>query len=99
MNKNKIIIFTLLFVFLSVSVSAEVVEITEAVKDDISLKETVTGTLTPIKEVNIPAEIGGTAAEVNIELGDYIKAGKKIIKIDDESLLIQKRQAEAALES
>lgn len=99
MKKNKIIIFTLLLVFISFTASAEVVEITEAIKDDISLKETITGTLTPIKEVNIPAETGGVVEKVNIEIGDSVKKGKELLKIDDEVLLIQKRQSEAALES
>ncbi|MGM0602670.1 MAG: efflux RND transporter periplasmic adaptor subunit [Bacillota bacterium] len=99
MNKNKIIIFTLIFLLLSSAVSASVVEITEAVEDDISLKEVVTGSLAPIKEVDIPAETGGVVEKVNIEIGDSVKNDEKLIEIDDEVLLIQKRQLEAALES
>ncbi|MGM0548380.1 MAG: efflux RND transporter periplasmic adaptor subunit [Bacillota bacterium] len=101
--KNKSIIFLVMVVlFISSSVAAQagqVVEVTESKTEDISLDELITGTLTPIQDVDIPAQTGGVAEKVNVEIGDEIEAGSELIKIDDQTLLIQKRQSEAALES
>lgn len=102
MKNNKILAFTLLIILLSavsVGVSAQTIEVTEAAKTDISLNEIITGTIAPIDEVDIPAQISGIADKVNIEIGDQVKKGDLLVKIDDESLLIQKRQAQAALDS
>lgn len=92
----------LILIFISTAAFAQsnpVVEITESMIDDISLNELITGSLSPVDNVNLPAETGGVAAEVNVEIGDQVEAEQLLIKIDDEALMIQKRQAEAALDS
>jgi len=101
--KNKTIITTLIILLLiSTTVMAQdsiVVETTKSVTDDISINELITGTLTPIQDVNIPAQTGGVADQINVEIGDKVDQGTDLIKIDDEGLLIQKRQAQASLDS
>jgi len=101
--KNKTIIITLIIlVLVSTAVMAQdnkIVETTKSMTDDISINELITGTLTPIQDVNIPAQIGGVADQVNVEIGDKIDQGTDLIKIDDQGLLIQKRQAQASLDS
>jgi RND family efflux transporter MFP subunit len=102
MKNKKIIVLMFILVFISTSVLAQsttVVEITESVTDDISLNELITGALTPVNNINLPAETGGVAVRVNVEIGDQVKAGQELIKINDEVLMIQKRQSEAALDS
>lgn len=101
--KNKKIVFLLLIIlFISSSISAQdaqIVETAQSVTEDISLNELITGSLAPIQDVNIPAQTGGVADKVSVELGDEVKKGKELVKIEDEVLLIQKRQAEASLAS
>ncbi|MCC3144431.1 efflux RND transporter periplasmic adaptor subunit [Halanaerobium sp. Z-7514] len=99
--KNKIILILTLILILSTAPlsAATTVEVTEAIREDISLDEIVTGQLTPFEKVNIPAQIGGVAEEVNVEIGDEVEAGYELIKMEQDTLLIQKRQAEASLES
>ncbi|MGM0499626.1 MAG: efflux RND transporter periplasmic adaptor subunit [Bacillota bacterium] len=101
--KNKTIIITLIIlVLVSTTVMAQdskIVETTKSLTDDISINELITGTLTPIQDLNIPAQIGGVADQVNVEIGDEVDQGTDLLIIEDEGLLIQKRQAQASLDS
>lgn len=97
-NKN-IIILVLILLTAALPVSAATVEVSESIRDDISIDENVTGTITPVEQVNLSAEVGGTAEEVKVEVGDQVAAGDKLVEIDDRNLLIQKKQAEGSLES
>ncbi|MEC9489812.1 MAG: efflux RND transporter periplasmic adaptor subunit [Halanaerobiales bacterium] len=102
-NKYKILSLLMIFLLLSFPALAQqetqIVETTESVIDDISLNERLTGILTPVKDVDIPAQVGGVADRVNIALGDRVETGAELIKINDEVLKIKKRQAQAALDS
>ncbi|RCW50800.1 MULTISPECIES: efflux RND transporter periplasmic adaptor subunit [Halanaerobium] len=102
--KNRYKILSLLLIlFLTASPvlaqEAQIVETAQSVTDDISLNELFTGTLTPIQDVNIPAQTGGLIAQVNVEMGNQVDEDAQLIKIDEEALLIQKNRAEAALNS
>lgn len=101
--KNKTIIITLIIlIMVSTAVMAQeskIVETTRSLRDDIGVNELITGTLTPIRDINIPAQTGGVAEQVNVEIGDKVEQGTNLIKIDDERLLIQKNQAQASLDS
>ncbi|MGM0499897.1 MAG: efflux RND transporter periplasmic adaptor subunit [Bacillota bacterium] len=101
--KNKNMVFVLIIILLfSPTVLAQnerVVETAKSVTDDISVDELITGTLTPIQDVNIPAQTGGVADLINVEMGDQVEKGDELIKIDDETLMIQKKQSAAALDS
>lgn len=101
--KNKEIIFMLiillLFSPLSFAQDQRVVETAKSVRDDISLNELITGSLIPVQDANIPAQIGGVAAEVNVEIGEEVKKDSQLVKIDAETLEIKKRQTKAALDS
>ena len=102
--KNRYKVFSLLIIFLLVSTpvlaqETQIVETAKSVTDDISLDELFTGTLTPIRNVNIPAQTGGVAKKVNVEIGNQVEEGTELIKIDDETLMIQKSKAQAALDS
>ncbi|MFP4198653.1 MAG: efflux RND transporter periplasmic adaptor subunit [Halanaerobium sp.] len=100
MKTKSIIFFVLIIILLSSSfVSAATVEVTEAARGDLSIDETITGNITPAREVNISAEVGGIIKEMMVEIGDEVKKEEQLLKIDDQSLLIQKKQAEAGLES
>ncbi|SDI67170.1 RND family efflux transporter, MFP subunit [Halanaerobium congolense] len=102
MRNRKILVLILLLVFISSTAFAQnntqVVETAKSIKEDISINEIITGILTPIQDVNVPAQIGGVAEKINVEIGEEVKKDEELIKIDDESLLIQKKQAEASLE-
>ena len=100
-NKNIVFLVLILLLFSSTTLAQneQVVETAKSVTDNISLDELITGTLTPVQDVNIPAQTGGVAEQVNVEIGDQVEKDAELIKIDAETLKIQKRQSEAALDS
>lgn len=102
MEKSKIVFLLIIILLVSPLTLAQenrVVETTTSTEADISLNELITGTLKPVQDLDLPAEIGGVAAEVEIEIGDQVEKGSRLVKIEPETLKIKKRQAEAALAS
>jgi len=77
MRNRKILVLILLLVFISSTAFAQnntqVVETAKSIKEDISINEIITGILTPIQDVNVPAQIGGVAEKINVEIGEEVK--------------------------
>ncbi|QTL97215.1 efflux RND transporter periplasmic adaptor subunit [Iocasia frigidifontis] len=97
---HTITLLVLMLVFTTVAVMAAAsVEVTEVEQGNIKIIETVTGTVKADKNVNVPAEIGGVAKQVKVEIGDQVAKGEVLIVLNQEKLLVQQKQAEAALES
>ena len=44
----------------------------------------VVGTISADREAQIPAEVGGQVKDIKFELGDYVRTGDVLIKLDDE---------------
>lgn len=55
----------------------------KASKTDIEQTVSVTGEVSDISKVDITPEISGTVDEISVEVGDRVKAGQKIAKIND----------------
>ncbi|MFW5961505.1 MAG: efflux RND transporter periplasmic adaptor subunit, partial [bacterium] len=100
-NRNIVLLLIILLLFSSTALAQneQIVETAKSVRDDISIDELITGTLTPVQDIAIPAQTGGVADLVNVEIGDQVEKGAELIKIDDETMMIQKSQSEAALDS
>lgn len=102
--KNRYKVFNLLMILFLVASpvlaqDVQVVETARSVTDDISLNELFTGILTPVQDVKISTQTGGIIDQVSVEMGNKVEEGAQLIKIDEETLLIQKSKAEAALNS
>ena len=98
-SKSTLLLVLLSILIFSLSASAATVEVAEVVQGDMSITELITGTIRPYQEISIPAQIGGVAESVNVNIGDRVKKGELLISINKDKLLVQKKQAEAALES
>lgn len=98
--RNKIIILMALIIFIAAAYTsaAEVVEITESIRDDISLSENLTGTINAVKSVDVPIELSGVADKVLVEVGDMVEKDQELVLLNQEKLKVQKKNAEAALE-
>ncbi|MGI6037217.1 MAG: efflux RND transporter periplasmic adaptor subunit [Limnochordia bacterium] len=59
----------------------------------------VVGNIRPARQVSIVPKIGGTVAEVFVEVGQRISAGDVLLELDAEELAAQVRLAEAAVEA
>ncbi len=99
-KKDILILVVITLIFSSVSVLATTpVKVTKVKQGNISITETITGTVRADKNIKIPAETGGIIEQVKVEIGNQVKRGKELIILDREKLLVQKKQAEGALES
>jgi len=54
------------------------------------------GTLTGNKEATIAAETGGRVEDVYVEVGDYVKAGEPLMRLDDELYRLESERAKVA---
>jgi RND family efflux transporter MFP subunit len=98
-NKTIILIALIIFIAAANTSAAEVVEITESIRDDISLSENLTGTISAAKSVDVPIELSGVADKVLVEVGDMVEKNEELVLLNQDKLMVQKKNAEAALES
>ena len=57
----------------------EVMEVTEA---SIENKYIYSGTVKPVNEINVLSTVNGTVSSVHFDVGDYVKAGEVLFKMD-----------------
>ncbi len=65
----------------------------------LTAKVTATGTLAPVKEVQVGAEISGRIVSVNADYNDRVHKGEVLARLDTEQLAARVRQANASLAS
>ena len=102
--KNKILVgilsLLLITVFLVPEVGAEVsVDIKKSVVSDISEESVVNGRVVPDKTISIVSEINGKIEELNVEMGQYVEKGEKLIVFEDDQIQAQFKQAKASLKA
>jgi HlyD family secretion protein len=73
------------------------VEVEEVQLGTISSVVTATGTITAYRESRIGPRISGRCERIYVEEGDQIKEGQMLARLDQSSLIIAKKQAQAAL--
>jgi RND family efflux transporter MFP subunit len=74
-----------------------VVETATIGRGDIILSATGLGTLTPGKEVSFGFKQSGELNEVLVKLGDQVESGQVLARLDDQTLELEYKQAEANL--
>lgn len=80
------------------SVSIPEVTTSEAVLQDIPTYFEATGSLTGDMQTDIAPAIGGKIAEVNFEIGTFVKKGFVMVRLDDRDARIRLEQATQAAE-
>jgi multidrug efflux pump subunit AcrA (membrane-fusion protein) len=73
------------------------VEVEEVQLGTISSVVTATGTIAAYRESKIGPKISGRCERIFVEEGDHIKEGQMLARLDQSSLIIAKKQAQAAL--
>ncbi|MCK9397071.1 MAG: efflux RND transporter periplasmic adaptor subunit [Methylobacter sp.] len=68
-------------------------------RGDLSVTVSATGTLAPLKEVEVGIEVSGTIKSVNVDYNDQVKVGQVLARLDTTRLEAQALQSKAALES
>jgi multidrug efflux pump subunit AcrA (membrane-fusion protein) len=75
------------------------VEVADVETGDITLIYSYNGSLQSKEDINLLPSVAGRVDAVLVEEGDKVKAGDPIATIDQDTYLVQLRQAEAALKS
>lgn len=88
----------LLLVVLSVVFSGATVAFSQTGESTSEIKEiSLTADVAPIRQVQVVPKVSGTLEELTVELGDEVKKGQVIARIDSKDIALQVKQAEAAL--
>ena len=74
------------------------VELGAAKRGDVAAHLTVVGNLIGLQTIDIAPRTGGRLLSVNVQLGDSVRRGQAIAKVEDREIAEQVRQAEASME-
>ena len=74
------------------------VEVVTVTRGTLARTTTVAGILEPLRTIGVNAQLAGALLSVNVEEGNYVRAGQVLARIDARELEAQLRSAEAALE-
>ena len=66
-------------------------------RGDLSISVTATGSIVPRKEARLSFDIPGKVADVLVEVGARVEKGSVLARLDDTTLALNARQADAAL--
>jgi HlyD family secretion protein len=72
--------------------------IVAAQKGDVIQIVSATGTVTPAKQINLQFENAGKIKKIEVKVGDQVKAGQPLVRLDIAELIAQLQSAEAALD-
>ncbi|MCS7282930.1 MAG: efflux RND transporter periplasmic adaptor subunit [Anaerolineae bacterium] len=68
-------------------------------KGTLQVTVSASGSLEPVRQVDLSFDVSGKVAEVQVDIGDTVKAGQMLARLDTTSLELSLRQAEAQLKS
>ena len=74
------------------------VELGSAKRGDVAAQLTVVGNLIGLQTIDIAPRTGGRLLSVNVQLGDSVRRGQAIAKVEDREIAEQVNQAEASME-
>ena len=74
------------------------VELGEAKRGDVAAHLTVVGNLIGLQTIDIAPRTAGRLLSVSVEMGDAVRRGQVLAKVEDREIAEQVRQAEASLE-
>ena len=74
------------------------VEVGTAKRGDVAAHLTVVGNLIGLQTIDVAPRTGGRLLSVNVQLGDSVRPGQVIAKVEDREIAEQVNQAEASME-
>ena len=75
------------------------VQTQEAARGTLQITGTYIGTVSPHTSVNVTPLVSGTVKQVNVKVGDHVKAGDVLCLFDDKAADLQLQSAQNAVES
>lgn len=82
-----------------VAAATPAVEVATVGKRQVRATATVNGTLRPVNEVDVVADVPGRITSIRAEIGDRVAKGQVLAVLDADDLAIAVRQAKAAVEA
>ncbi len=80
------------------SAEENLVDLTVAVQaKNLTVRVTASGTIVPVRSVNLSPKTSGRLVELMVEQGDRVQKGQPIARMENEEILAQGKQAEAQL--
>lgn len=79
--------------------SATPVQVATAVRADIDQTIEVSGSIQTTDEVDVVAEVSGKVARVYADVGDYVRRGRTLVRVDAQVAAAQRDQAAAGVQS
>src|SRR5271163_4793163 len=76
---------------------AQTVAVVRVTRQDLSRGVTLTAEFKPYQEVEIHAKVAGYVKQINVDVGDHVKAGGIIATLEIPELEDQLKQADAAI--
>jgi RND family efflux transporter MFP subunit len=76
---------------------AQTVEVTRVTRQDLSRGVTLTAEFKPYQEVEIHAKVAGYVKQINVDVGDHVKAGDVLATLEIPELQDDLKKAEAAV--
>lgn len=80
------------------STETKVLRTGEIIRDTLDLSVAASGTIRAQRRLDIAFEVNGMVAEVNVEVGDRVRRGQELARLDEDALARAVRQAELSLE-
>jgi RND family efflux transporter MFP subunit len=77
---------------------AQPVEVAQTERTELSENVSLVGSLKAKEQVDVAPKVGGRLTELRVDLGDTVKAGQLIGRLEDDEIRQQVRRAEAALQ-
>ncbi len=75
------------------------VEVSTATRTDLTETVTAVGTVAAFRDVMVSSETAGRVTAVNVRVGDHVRQGQTLVRVDDELKTIAVEQAAAQLQA
>lgn len=103
-KRKKLIIILgviLLIIILSIALKpkSSPYEFSQVERKDLEQVVSASGTVKPSQEINLQFETSGKVKNIFVKVGDQVKAGQALIKLDDADLQVQYLQQQAVVEA
>ena len=98
MRNRLLLVTSMLLILSSIVLAATPVTVVQPEIREINNVRIVSSRIVPLEDIQLSAKSGGIIEEVYVRVGDNVKKGQPILKLEQDDLKIQLQQVEAAVQ-
>lgn len=98
MRNRSLLVTSMLLILSSIVLAATPVTVVQPEIREINNVRIVSSRIVPLEDIQLSAKSGGIIEEVYVRVGDNVKKGQPILKLEQDDLKIQLQQVEAAVQ-